>query len=232
MTRAILSLGSNLGDRLAHLRAAVELLGETVVLVSGVYETPPWGDTGQPAYLNGVVLVDDPGATLDEGTVGTGTGYNVTVVFNNGTPATFDGVATPPALAIGSWTSGAADSIIDMGMGTAGVADGVTQYSSTYSVGFISPATYAFDQVDVKVLLIVAFGGLGTLLGPVVGAGVFAILDEQLTTSLELREVLYGVFVIVIFLFFRRGVVNTVVALWDRLRARRRAQLAVQRSRD
>ena len=109
---------------------------------------------------------------------------------------------------------------------------GLTGALYAYSVGFISPATYAFDQVDVKVLLIVAFGGLGTLLGPVVGAGVFAILDEQLTTSLELREVLYGVFVIVIFLFFRRGVVNTVVALWDRLRARRRAQLAVQRSRD
>ena len=51
-----------------------------------------------------------------------------------------------------------------------------------------------------RVLVLVAFGGLGTLLGPVIGAGVFAILDERLTASLELREVLYGVFVIVIFL--------------------------------
>ena len=62
MTRAILSLGSNLGDRYAHLRAAVDGLGDSVVLVSGVYETPPWGDTGQPPYLNAVVLVVDPQA--------------------------------------------------------------------------------------------------------------------------------------------------------------------------
>ena len=59
--------------------------------------------------------------------------------------------------------------------------------------------------MDVRVLVLVAFGGLGTLLGPVIGAGVFAIVDERLTASLELREVLYGVFVIAIFLFFRQG---------------------------
>jgi 2-amino-4-hydroxy-6-hydroxymethyldihydropteridine diphosphokinase len=62
VTRAILSIGSNLGDRHAHLRQAVRLLGESVVLVSGVYETPAWGDTDQPAYLNAVLLVVDPRA--------------------------------------------------------------------------------------------------------------------------------------------------------------------------
>ena len=85
---------------------------------------------------------------------------------------------------------------------------GLTGALLAYSAGFISPTTYSFDRVDVRVLVLVAFGGLGTLLGPVIGAGVFAILDEQLTTSLELREVLYGVFVIAIFLFFRHGVVQ------------------------
>ena len=63
MSRALLSLGSNQGDRYAYLRLAVEELGETVVLVSGVYETPPWGDDDQPAYLNAVVLAVDPAAT-------------------------------------------------------------------------------------------------------------------------------------------------------------------------
>jgi branched-chain amino acid transport system permease protein len=90
---------------------------------------------------------------------------------------------------------------------------GLTGALSAYSSGFISPATYAFDQVDVPVLVLVAFGGLGTLLGPVIGAAVFAVLDEVLTTSLQLREVLYGAFVIAIFLGFRRGAVQTVVAL-------------------
>ena len=62
MTRAILSLGSNLGDRYAYLKGAVDQLGDSAVLVSGVYETPPWGDADQPAYLNAVVLAVDPAA--------------------------------------------------------------------------------------------------------------------------------------------------------------------------
>ncbi|MGC5017512.1 2-amino-4-hydroxy-6-hydroxymethyldihydropteridine diphosphokinase [Micromonospora sp. DT47] len=62
MTRAVLSIGSNLGDRLAHLRTAVAALGDAVLVVSGVYETPPWGDADQPAYLNAAVLVADPPA--------------------------------------------------------------------------------------------------------------------------------------------------------------------------
>lgn len=63
MSRAVLSIGSNLGDRIANLRLAVRLLGDSVMVVSGVYETPPWGDPDQPAYLNAVVLAVDPGAT-------------------------------------------------------------------------------------------------------------------------------------------------------------------------
>ncbi|GIJ78026.1 2-amino-4-hydroxy-6-hydroxymethyldihydropteridinediphosphokinase [Micromonospora phaseoli] len=62
MTRAVLSLGSNLGDRLDHLRTAVATLGDAVLVVSGVYETPPWGDPDQPAYLNAVLLAVDPTA--------------------------------------------------------------------------------------------------------------------------------------------------------------------------
>src|SRR4051812_17723087 len=66
MTRAVLSLGSNQGDRYGHLRAALATLGDQVVLTSGVYETPPWGDPDQPAYLNAVVLAVDPAATPED----------------------------------------------------------------------------------------------------------------------------------------------------------------------
>jgi 2-amino-4-hydroxy-6-hydroxymethyldihydropteridine diphosphokinase len=52
--RALLSLGSNLGDRRAHLRQAVESLPD-LVAVSPVYETDPLGGPAQGAYLNLVV---------------------------------------------------------------------------------------------------------------------------------------------------------------------------------
>ena len=53
---AVLSIGSNLGDRLAHLRLAVEVLQPTAV--SPVYETAPVGGVAQDDYLNAVVLCD------------------------------------------------------------------------------------------------------------------------------------------------------------------------------
>jgi 2-amino-4-hydroxy-6-hydroxymethyldihydropteridine diphosphokinase len=49
-----LALGTNLGDRLENLRAALAALPPEVnILVkSGIYETPPWGYVDQPAFLN------------------------------------------------------------------------------------------------------------------------------------------------------------------------------------
>jgi 2-amino-4-hydroxy-6-hydroxymethyldihydropteridine diphosphokinase len=61
VSRAVLSLGANLGDRFGQLRSAVEALSDVLLVVSGVYETPPWGDPDQPAYLNAAVLVADEG---------------------------------------------------------------------------------------------------------------------------------------------------------------------------
>jgi len=55
-----LSLGSNLGDRAANLRAAIErirALGE-VVAVSSFYETEPVEVTAQPWFLNCAVKLD------------------------------------------------------------------------------------------------------------------------------------------------------------------------------
>jgi dihydroneopterin aldolase / 2-amino-4-hydroxy-6-hydroxymethyldihydropteridine diphosphokinase len=58
--RAILALGSNLGDRLGYLRHAVRNLGH-VVAQSQVYETAPiGGPENQGAYLNMVIVVDTP----------------------------------------------------------------------------------------------------------------------------------------------------------------------------
>jgi len=49
-----LALGTNLGERLANLRAALDALPPSIIIrhLSPVYETPPWGVTDQPAFLN------------------------------------------------------------------------------------------------------------------------------------------------------------------------------------
>ena len=72
---AVLAFGSNLGDRVATLREALQLLGDDpglrVEAVSRLYETPalrPEGiDEEAPAYLNAVALINtilDPLALL------------------------------------------------------------------------------------------------------------------------------------------------------------------------
>lgn len=61
--RAVISLGSNLGNRLETLQGAIDALEETpglkVKAVSPVYETEPWGvpPGSQPTYLNAVIMV-------------------------------------------------------------------------------------------------------------------------------------------------------------------------------
>jgi len=60
--RAVIALGSNLGDRLHELQRAVDALAATpglvITAVSPVYETAPVGGPEQPDYLNAVVLAE------------------------------------------------------------------------------------------------------------------------------------------------------------------------------
>ena len=61
MTRAVLSLGANLGDRAGALRTALAALaGDGLVARSSLYETPPWGPVEQPPYLNAIAVVSGP----------------------------------------------------------------------------------------------------------------------------------------------------------------------------
>jgi 2-amino-4-hydroxy-6-hydroxymethyldihydropteridine diphosphokinase len=61
--RAVISLGSNLGNRLETLQGAIDALEDTpglrIKAVSPVYETEPWGvePGSQPSYFNAVVLL-------------------------------------------------------------------------------------------------------------------------------------------------------------------------------
>jgi 2-amino-4-hydroxy-6-hydroxymethyldihydropteridine diphosphokinase len=55
-----LALGTNLGDRVANLRVAIEALPPTVhpLAFSPIYETAPWGVTDQPNFLNQVIRAE------------------------------------------------------------------------------------------------------------------------------------------------------------------------------
>ena len=61
--KAYIGLGSNLGDREASLRQALEHLAQapetSVVRASSLYDTEPVGVEDQPHFLNAVAQLDD-----------------------------------------------------------------------------------------------------------------------------------------------------------------------------
>jgi branched-chain amino acid transport system permease protein len=97
---------------------------------------------------------------------------------------------------------------------------------STYAFteGRISPTTFGFGQVDVVVLVMLAFGGIGTLFGPIVGAVTFTIVDEVLIDFGRLRQLAYGILIIVLFLWMPRGLLPTIASLSRHIRGLVKAQ--------
>jgi 2-amino-4-hydroxy-6-hydroxymethyldihydropteridine diphosphokinase len=69
---AHIALGSNLGDKIANLRAAAGAIaglpGTRIIARSKIYRTPPWGKTDQDWFANAALAIEtslDPFALLD-----------------------------------------------------------------------------------------------------------------------------------------------------------------------
>ncbi|ARS91086.1 branched-chain amino acid ABC transporter permease [Natrarchaeobaculum aegyptiacum] len=73
--------------------------------------------------------------------------------------------------------------------------------------GLIIPGMFQFQVIDVLVLIILIVGGMRTLLGPIVGAGIIIYINEELQAAGQWRMVLFGALLIVLFLYFRQGIV-------------------------
>jgi 2-amino-4-hydroxy-6-hydroxymethyldihydropteridine diphosphokinase len=61
LARAFLGLGSNIGDRVEHLKKAIRLLRvlpmSSMEKISSIYETSPWGNPDQDAFLNQAIEI-------------------------------------------------------------------------------------------------------------------------------------------------------------------------------
>ena len=60
MTRAVLSIGANLGDARSAVTAAIAALGDALIVASPLYTTPPWGGVEQDDFVNATVIAEDP----------------------------------------------------------------------------------------------------------------------------------------------------------------------------
>jgi len=79
-------------------------------------------------------------------------------------------------------------------------------------VMIISPTNVLSSAIMVNVLLYCILGGLGTLVGPMLGAGIITLLANELTSIRGVGEywmLFLGIFYIIVILFFPYGIVNT-----------------------
>jgi branched-chain amino acid transport system permease protein len=77
------------------------------------------------------------------------------------------------------------------------------------NIGYLSPDSFGFG-FTLFVLLMVVVGGSGTLSGPVVGAAIATVLPEFLNASPDLKQIAYGLLLVVLTQVLPGGVVGTI----------------------
>ncbi|MBO9354781.1 branched-chain amino acid ABC transporter permease [Bordetella petrii] len=76
-------------------------------------------------------------------------------------------------------------------------------------LGYIDPATAFAPMTELTVIAMVLLGGMGTVLGPLVGAALMSVVNEVLWARLpEIYLALVGVIILIAVLYMPRGIVN------------------------
>ena len=108
----------------------------------------------------------------------------------------------------------------------AGLAGGI--YASL--MGSISPSTASFE-LTFSWLVYLLLGGVATLAGPIIGAFAIPVLMEYLQSLAEYRLIIFGALLIVVIIYFPRGLMGGFRTLQQRVRGftgrRRGAKSAV-----
>lgn len=106
-----------------------------------------------------------------------------------------------------------------------GMIAGLAGVLAVWHAQFMSPAAATFGRSALAVVMVI-LGGAGTLLGPLVGAGIVVGAEHWLSSYIERWSTLLGLVFILAILFVPRGVVGGLAALTNRF-AMRPAHLAV-----
>jgi branched-chain amino acid transport system permease protein len=95
----------------------------------------------------------------------------------------------------------------------AGMLGGLSGFLLANATDFVSPA-YMSWQRSGDLLIMIIFGGLGTLNGAIVGTAAFLLLEQWLSGLTEHWKVIFGPLLVLVAVFARGG----LIGVWDRLR--------------
>lgn len=105
-----------------------------------------------------------------------------------------------------------------LAFGIAGAVCGVAGGLFAFAKGSISPETIGIGR-SIDGLVMVLLGGIQTLTGPIVGASVFAVLQDTIMRSTEYWRALLGGIILLLVLAFPSGIVGGFVKIISRRRA-------------
>jgi branched-chain amino acid transport system permease protein len=101
----------------------------------------------------------------------------------------------------------------------AGTVCGIAGGLFAFAKGSISPETIGVDR-SIDGLVMVLLGGLQTLTGPIVGASVYAVLQDTIMRTTEYWRALLGAVILLLVLAFPSGIVGGLSKLVSRIRPR------------
>ena len=100
----------------------------------------------------------------------------------------------------------------------AAVAGGLTAYQDIH----VTPGDFFQLEYTLQMIIATIIGGTGTVLGPVLGAGIYQLLSTYVWTRfLELHPTVLGFIIIVFIIFLPRGLMPVLTGSIDVLRGRR-----------
>jgi len=103
-----------------------------------------------------------------------------------------------------------------------GSVAGLAGLLAVWHTHFVSPSSAGVDR-SVHLIVMVILGGVGTLLGPLIGAAVVVMVENLLSSYVDRWPTLLGLIFILVILFARAGIAGSAGKLFRRLRARSKA---------
>ena len=100
-----------------------------------------------------------------------------------------------------------------------GSVAGLAGLLSVWHTHFVSPSTAGVDK-SVHLIVMVILGGIGTLLGPLIGAAIVVLVENVLSSHVDRWPTILGLIFILVILFARAGIAGSTRKLFRRLRAR------------
>jgi branched-chain amino acid transport system permease protein len=104
----------------------------------------------------------------------------------------------------------------------AAVAGGLTAYQNIH----VTPSDFFKIEYTLQMIIATIIGGTGTILGPVLGAGIYQLLSTYVWTKfLELHPTVLGLIIILFIIFLPRGLMPVLTGSIEVARGQRRFRL-------